>query len=456
MRDNATESPLLSRKDCEQAFDYVRQAASERGIDQTEVLISASSHALTRFANNTIHQNVAEQGRHASMRVILDGRTARAATNRLDRYSLWEAVDQAIEIAKSLERDPDLLPLAEPAAIAGCERFFSSTAECSPDERARVVAEAIRIVESAGQTAAGIYSTAEATEAILNSRGVFAYHTETLARFSITAMAADSSGWAKASSPDRLAFDPLELARRAALKAELSRAPREIMPGRYTVILEPAAVLDLVGQMFGDFSGTALEDKRSFLTGRLHEKLFGENINISDDVYHPLQAGPAFDGEGVPRRKLALVENGVPREVAYSRAAAHRAGVEPTGHGFPVPNELGEAPVNIVMHGGNATLDDMIASTDRGILVTRLWYIREVDPFEKIMTGMTRDGTFLIEAGRIACGLRNFRFNQGLIELLNNVDLMTPAERASGEEAFDMVVPGLRAGDFNFTEVTRF
>lgn len=456
MPGSVAESHLLSREQCEQAYDHVREAASEHGISDSELLIGAFSHALTRFANNTIHQNVAEQRRHASVRVILDGRTARAATNRLDRDSLWEAVDQAIEIAKSLEPDPDLLPLAEPRSAAECPRFFASTAGCSPDERARVVAEAIRIVESAGQTAAGIYSTAEDVEAILNSRGVFAYHTETLARFSITAIAADSSGWAKASSPDRLAFDPLELARRAALKAELSRAPREITPGRYTVILEPAAVLDLVGQMFSDFSGTALEDKRSFLTGRLNEKLFGDNINISDDVYHPLQAGPAFDGEGVPRRRLALVENGVPREVAYSRAAARRAGVEPTGHGFPVPNEFGEAPVNIVMQGGNTTVDDMIASTDRGILVTRLWYIREVDPFEKIMTGMTRDGTFLVEAGRIACGVRNFRFNQGLIELLNNVELMTPAERASGEETFDMVVPGLRARDFNFTEVTRF
>ncbi|HZT40100.1 MAG TPA: TldD/PmbA family protein [Bryobacteraceae bacterium] len=456
MPGSSVESDLLTRKDCEQTFHYAQQAARERGVTAIELLLEASSHALTRFANNAIHQNVAEQSRRASVRVIVDGRTARAATNRLDRDSLSRAVDQAIEVAKSLEFDPDLLPLAEPRAIADCNRFFASTAECSPEERARVVAEAIGVVESAGQTTAGAYSTAQTTEAILNSRGVFAYHSETLARFSITAMTADSSGWAKASSPDRLAFDPLELARRAALKAELSRAPREIMPGRYTVILEPAAVLDLVGQMFGDFSATALEDRRSFLAGRLNQKLFGENINISDDVYHPLQAGPAFDGEGVPRRRLALVENGVPREVAYSRAAARRAGVEPTGHGFPVPNEFGEAPVNIVMQGGDATIDDIIASTDHGILVTRLWYIREVDPFEKIMTGMTRDGTFLIEAGRVACGVRNFRFNQSLIELLNNVDLMMPAERAAGEEAFDMVAPGLRARNFNFTEVTRF
>ncbi len=222
------------------------------------------------------------------------------------------------------------------------------------------------------------------------------------------------------------------------------------------MVLEPAAVLDLVGQMFGDFSATALDDKRSFLTGRLGEKLFGENIHITDDVAHPLQAGVAFDGEGVRRRKLALVEAGVPREVAYARSSAHRAGVEPTGHGFPLPNEIGEAPLNIVIAGGDTSVDQMIASIDRGILVTRLWYIREVDPYEKIMTGMTRDGTFLIENGQVAAGLRNFRFNQSIIELLNNVDALSPAVRASGEESFDMVVPAMKVRDFHFTEVTRF
>ena len=242
----------------------------------------------------------------------------------------------------------------------------------------------------------------------------------------------------------------------ASEKARLSSDPQEIAPGRYTVILEPAAVLDLVGQMFGDFSATSVKDSRSFLTDRLGSKLFGDNIHISDDVSHPLQAGVPFDGEGVPRRKLTLVDVGIPRELAYSRSSAHRAGVEPTGHGFPLPNEVGEAPLNIVIAGGSTTVDQMIASTDRGILVTRLWYIREVEPYDKIMTGMTRDGTFLIENGRVTRGLRNFRFNQGIIELLNNVEALSPSVRASGEEAFDMVVPAMKVRNFNFTEVTRF
>ena len=277
-----------------------------------------------------------------------------------------------------------------------------------------------------------------------------------MANFSITAMAADSSGWAKASAVVRAGMDPVALARRASQKASTSSAPREIPPGRYVVILEPAAVLDLVGQMFGDFSATAMEDQRSFLNDRLNTQLFGGNIHIYDDAAHPLQAGTPFDGEGVARRKLTLVDGGVPRELAYSRASALRGGVEPTGHGFPLPNEGGESPLNIVIAGGSTSLEDMIASTDRGILVTRLWYIREVDPFQKIMTGMTRDGTFVVENGRVTAGLRNFRFNQGLIELLNNVESMSPPVRASGEEAFDMVVPAMKVRDFNFTEATRF
>ena len=441
---------------CRQLFDAVQQAAASLGVSDVEALFGAHCAALTRFANNTIHQNVAEQDRWISVRVALDQRTARATTNRLDADSIRGAVEQALALARSAAPNSDLLPLNENSLISETKRFDAATAAATPQHRGRAVAEAIRIVESAGQTAAGIYSTGQSSEAIFNSRGVAAWHAETLAQFSITAMAGDSSGWAKASAVSHTAIDPVALARGASEKARLSSDTQEIAPGRYTVILEPAAVLDLVGQMFGDFSATSVNDSRSFLTDRLGTKLFGDNIHISDDVAHPLQTGVPFDGEGVPRRKLTLVDAGVPRELAYSRSSAHRAGVEPTGHGFPLPNEIGEAPLNIVIAGGSTSIDEMIASTDRGILVTRLWYIREVEPYDKIMTGMTRDGTFLIEDGHVNCGLRNFRFNQGIIELLNNVEALSPSVRASGEEAFDMVVPAMKVRNFNFTEVTRF
>jgi predicted Zn-dependent protease len=444
------------RDNAEAIFEQVVDAARALGVAEIEAIVASSDEALTRFANNAIHQNVAERTTLLSVRPVIDGRTARASTNRLSRDAIREVVAEAIAIAKLTEPDPDLPPLASPAEYQRVERWFETTARSTPEDRARAVAEAIHAVEAAGQTAAGIYSTGQSVFSLLNSRGVSARHRETMARFSITAMAADSSGWAKASACNLATLNPLQLAQTAARKAAASAAPRELPPGRYTVILEPAAVLDLTGQMFPDFSATAIRDGRSFLNDRIGKRIFGENITIHDDSAHPLQSGAPFDGEGVPRKRLTLVERGVVREVAYSRQAAALAGPAPTGHGFPLPNEFGEAPTNIVIAGGATSLDEMAASTDRGILVTRFWYIREVDPYEKIFTGMTRDGTFLIEGGRVTAGVRNFRFNQGLLEMLSNVESLSAPVRASGEETFDMVAPAMKVREFNFTETTRF
>jgi predicted Zn-dependent protease len=434
----------------------VADAARALGVRDVEAIISGGDHALTRFANNAIHQNVFERAVYLSVRPVIDGRTARATTNRLDGPGIRAAVEEAVAIARLTAPDPDLPPLAEPAECEPVERWFEATAKVTPEERGLAVAEAIGIAKDAGQTAAGIYSTGESFLAVLNSRGVSAWHRETMANFSITAMALGSSGWAKASACYHGDLDPVQLAASACSKATASADPIELPPGRYTAILEPAAALDLAGQMFGDFSGAAVRDGRSFLKDRVGARLFGANIDIVDDVAHPLQSGAPFDGEGVPRQPLVLVESGVVREIAWSRQSAAIAGVQPTGHGFPVPNEFGEAPANIVIAGGDATLDEMVASTERGILVTRFWYIREVDPYEKIFTGMTRDGTFLVEDGRVTRGLRNFRFNQSIPEALSNVNAMSQPVRAAGEEAPDMVVPAMKIGGFNFTEVTRF
>ena len=281
-------------------------------------------------------------------------------------------------------------------------------------------------------------------------------------------LAGDSSGWQKLNSPDVRKLNPLQLAETAARKAVDSTHPRELPPGKYTVILEPSAALDIVGFMFWDFGGTAILDQRSFLNDRIGIKLFGDNINIWDDASHPLQAGSPFDGEGMRRRRVQLVENGIVKRVVYARGTvakmkrsefANKIGpIEATGHGFPLPNEIGEMPLNIVVGGSDRprTIDQMIASTERGLLVTRLWYIREVDPYEKILTGMTRDGTFLIENGRLKNGVRNFRFNQSLISMLSNVEALGAPVRACGEESFDMVVPPMKVREFNFTEVTKF
>jgi len=450
----------MTREECRRIFDVARRAARSGGAEDIELLLDAHATALTRFANNSIHQNVAERDRMVSVRVLIGRRTARATTNLVDDGSIQRAVEDAIALARVAEPSDELLPLPSPAEAGEIpehpSRFDAATAETTPERRALAVKEAIAIVESAGATAAGIFETGAATEALINSRGLFRFHEETSARFSITATAADSSGWAKASAISAAAINAAALARSAGEKARLSASPREAAPGRYTAVLEPAAVLDLVGQIFGDFSATAIHDQRSFLTGRPEGPLFGPNITIDDDVRHPLQAGAPWDGEGMARRSLRLVEGGTVREIPYARGSAKRSGVAPTGHGFPLPNETGEMPVNVVIAGGESTLERLIAAVDHGVLVTRLWYIREVDPFEKIMTGMTRDGTFLIDGGKPVCGLRNFRFNQSVVEMLRNAIAMSPAVRASGEEAMDMVVPAMTVEGFNFTEVTKF
>lgn len=452
-------SGRMKQEDCREVFDRVRRAAKAAGADDVEVSIAGTVEALTRFANNGIHQSVEARERQLSVRVIDGKRTARATTNTPDDAGVERVVAEAMALARAVAADKSALPMAGPeegGSLDPVARFDETTAAMGPAERAEAVAAAIGVVEGARQTAAGIYSTGDTFEALLNSRGVEVYHEETSAVFSITAMAGDSSGWAKASETAVSRVDAVGLARRASAKAALSHAPREIAPGPYTVVLEPAAVLDFAGQIFASFSATAIEDERSFLTGRLGERLFGENIDIFDDARHPLQSGAPFDGEGVARSRLKLVERGVPLEIAYSRASAARAGVRATGHGLPLPNESGESPANIVIGGGPSSVEEMIASTRRGVLVTRLWYIREVDPYETILTGMTRDGTFLIEDGRLICGLRNMRFNQSVIETLRNVEMLSPAFRAAGEEAADMVAPAMKVREFHFGEATRY
>jgi PmbA protein len=335
-------------------------------------------------------------------------------------------------------------------------RFVKPTAALSAEERALAVRRACDLAIKTGQVAAGIYSNGQSQSALGNSRGLFAAYRETHSEFSITVQEGSAASWAKANSADVRAFDPQRLASRASEKAHLAVNARELPPGRYTVILEPAAVLDLVGFLFYDFAATALQDKRSCLNDRMGKPLFGQNITISDDVYHLLQQGAPFDGEGLPRQPVLLVDRGIPKNLVYSRAAAKAARKEPTGHGFALPNEYGEAPTNLVFAGGDSSIDKMVVSTERGLLVTRLWYIREVDPYEKVMTGMTRDGLFLVEKGKVTGAVRNFRFNQSIIEMLKNVELLGPAVRATGEEAFEMVVPAMKVRDFYFSEVTKF
>ena len=477
---------MLTQEQASDIFDRIRKLS---GADEVEALFSGGTFALTRFANNIIHQNVAEENRVVSVRTVFGGRTARATTNKFDDESLRQVVESSEKLARVQHPDSELLPMpdAREAAIQGQNltgappvttqpvslgavpsRHFDATAGITPEQRAEGVRKIVSVAAKHSLTTAGVVSSAESIEGIFNSRGLRDWHTQTAAEISVTMLGPDSSGWQKAGSPDVANLDALALAEIAAEKAIDSAHPKEIPAGKYIVILEPSAVLDIVGFMFWDYSGMAILDQRSFLTRRIGTRLFGENVTIFDDVAHPLQSGSPFDGEGMARQRVELVEGGVVKRVVYARATAERmkrskyrdqvGPIAATGHGFALPNEMGEMPLNIVFAapGDPKTLAQMIASTERGVLVTRLWYIREVEPFEKMLTGMTRDGTFLIENGRLHGGVRNFRFNESLIHMLSNVEAMSTPVRACGEESFDMVVPAMKIRDFNFTEVTKF
>ena len=455
-RVSAFASELLPERELRRIADTVLRLAKFTAAEETEVHVDEVANALTRFANNAIHQNVAEHGLTVSIRTVTDGRTARATTNSFDEDSLRSTVEASLSLAHSQPKIPKLLPIPGNQRYRRVNRFIKHTAALSAEDRARAVRRACDLAVKKGQVAAGIFSNGQSQSALANSRGLFADYRETHSEFSVTMQEGSAASWAKANSADVRAFDPQKLTARAGEKAHLAVNARELAPGRYTVILEPAAVLDLVGFLFYDFSATALADKRSCLNERMGKRLFGQNISITDDVYHPLQQGALFDGEGVPRQRVMLVDRGIPKNLVYSRAAAKAAHKQPTGHGFALPNEYGEAPMNLVFGGGDSSIEKMVASTERGLLVTRLWYIREVDPYEKVMTGMTRDGLFLVENGHVTGGVRNFRFNQSLIEMLKNVELLGPAVRATGEEAFEMVVPAMKVRNFHFSEVTKF
>jgi PmbA protein len=452
----AVEVSLRPERELRAITDRVLHIAESNGIPETEVHVDEVIDALTRFANNSIHQHVAEHGLTVSLRVVVDGRTARVTTNRTDEDSLRAALESAASLAGSQPKCPGLLPLPDRQKYRAVPRYSPPTAALSADDRARAVKKACGLAESKGQIAAGIFSSGQSQSVLANSRGLLAAYRQTQAEFSVTMQQGSATSWAKANAADFRGFEPMALAKTASEKAARAENPTELAPGKYTVILEPAAVLDLVGFLFYDFSATAVQDQRSCLSGRLGKPLFGKNINLTDDVHHPEQLGAPFDGEGIPRQRVVLVDNGVPCNLVYSRRSAKKEGMRPTGHGFALPNEYGEAPMNLVIGGGKSSIEEMIAGTDRGLLITRLWYIREVDPYEKVMTGMTRDGLFLVEKGKVVQSVRNFRFNQSIIQMLKNVQALGPSHRATAEESFEMVVPPMKINDFNFSEVTKF
>jgi predicted Zn-dependent protease len=393
--------------------------------------------------------------------VLRGSRQARLESDDITPDGVRNLVDNAITAVNMLSEADIVLPLpplnqTQSNITNGFTRYDPTTANLTPDGRSKAIKTMIDVAKAHKLECAGIVSTGTQFTALANSNGMFLTHTESMAECSVTMAAKNSTGWSKSITTNIQDVDAHKLAEEAAQKAELSADPKEAEPGHYTVILPPSGVLNLLIYMWSEFTGTSHVDKLSSLLGKVGEKIFGDNVNVVDDVFHPLQTGAPFDGEGIPRQKVVLIKNGVVENLIYGRRSAHKMGAKPTGHGMSEPSPTGEFPMNVVMQGGTSTTEDMIKSTERGILLSRVWYVRVVEPTTVLLTGMTRDGTFVIEDGKLKHGIKNMRFNVSMHEMLNNILELGPAIRTSGDEDYPSVVPSMKVANFNFSSTTKF
>ena len=428
--------------------------------DQTEVFVTANDTSLTRFAANTIHQNVSETNVSVRVRSIVGRRTGVASTNELDAEALQRTVEAAQIAATFQEENSEFRSLPGPTEIRPVNAYVKRTAEFAPIERARGAETILAASRAAGLQAAGAFSVEEQILYVANSLGVDACHRGTVANLLTVIMGKNSSGYASASSIDVAKIDPQEVGRRAVDKALHSANPTDIEPGEYTVILEEEAVADMIFYLgYLGMGALSLQEGRSFLCGRLGEPVVGKNITIWDDGSDPRGLPIPFDFEGVAKKRVMLIEDGIAKGVVYDSATAGREeGQSSTGHSLPAPNTAGPIPINLFMAPGDQTKEELLASTKRGIWVTRFHYTNPVHPVKAILTGMTRDGTFLIENGRITRPLKNLRFTQSILDALCDVQGMTSSLKMVKDEwnSIATCVPSIKVGSFRFTGTTEF
>jgi len=426
--------------------------------DQTEVVILGEENRLTRFANSYIHQNVAEKNAQIRVRTVMGKKIGVATTNDLSDEALTQAVESAIGAAKLQRENPDFRSLPSPQPISKVKGFAETTAGCTPEKRAQAASIICRRATEEGLNASGAFTTAVQEIAVANSLGVFAYYPTALADLEIVIMADSGSGYAHATSVDVTQIDAQALGQEAIEKALRSRDPIEIEPGDYTVILEEHAVEEMLFYLtYLGCGALAVQEQRSFMTDRFGEKIVGRNISLWDDGLDPQGLPMPFDYEGVPKRKVAFIREGLATSVVYDTYTAGREEKESTGHALPAPNPYGPFSMNRFLAPGQATKEEMLASTERGIWVTRFHYMNPVHPFKTIITGMTRDGTFLIEKGEITRPIKNLRFTQSILEALSSVEMIGKERKLLLSSSLGCgCVPALKIDNFTFTGVTEF
>ncbi|HEV8230592.1 MAG TPA: metallopeptidase TldD-related protein [Candidatus Limnocylindria bacterium] len=443
------------------------RAIAQRAIkaahgDAAEALVIARTGSLTRYANAAIHQNVTSREAEVRVRVVVGKRRATATTNRLDDEGLRRAADAASELARRAPEDPTFGGLPAPRPIAGAPSAYAErTAEATPLERARAVKLVCDAAIAAKLVAAGFVSTNVQELAVANTSGTWAYTPQTTAEVQVAAIGDDGSAFAQRVSTDFAKLDVDSAAREAVGKAVRAQRPRDMEPGTYEVVLEPYCVRDMVGFLGGHFTGLAVEEGRSFVAGKIGQKVTGP-VTLVDDPFDPRGIPRAFAFEGQPSDRVTLLDNGVARAIVYDSGTAHRAGAKNTGHALPDNPFAPAAPMHARLEPGDASFEQLVAGAKRGLLVTRFHYTRWAHQLRTIVTGMTRDGTFAIENGEIAYPIKNLRFTQSYHEALggtqaigNELRLLVAAEQF-GLTASCQRVPAIRLGAFTFTGATRY
>lgn len=431
------------------------EAARLAGADQAEGLVIGSETALTRFANNRVHQNVASEDTALSVRAVIGTRVGVASTNRTSPTEVRACCERAVTAARHAPADPDFPGLPGLRAVAPADRVAAGTLAFGPSERAAAAGAIVEASASRGLTAAGTVSTSASVVAVANSLGVDAAMPGTSSRATVLSMGADSgSGWASFSGLDAATLDPASLGQRAADIALRAAGPVDLDPGAYTVVLAPEAVA-AIAQFLAWYgcSAKAVEEGRSFMSGHLGERVVSELITLVDDALAPEAMGLTFDFEGQPKQRVPLIERGVVTGPVTDSYWAAKTGTPNTGHALPAPNSMGPLPLDVAIEPGDAAPADMIVSVKRGIYVTRFHYVNIEDPVRAVLTGMTRDGTFLIENGELAGAVKNLRFTQSAVEALGTTLAVSKERQMVGEEG-GALVPHLLLERFTFTGQT--
>jgi predicted Zn-dependent protease len=457
---NAAPARYLSRADCE---TIAKKVLSYSTADEARVAITSGVTGNTRFAVNQVSTAGDAYDAVVSVRAAFGKRSASASTNKLDDASLRAVVQRAEALAKLAPEDPEAMPELGPQQYAEGRTWSDATATLDPTGRATAVRAVTSAAASAGLTATGYLETGAESFAVANSKGLFAYRRETGSALTTTVRTEDGtgSGWAGAQHHDWTKIDPASLGARAIDKAKRSMNPVAIEPGRYTVVLEPTAVGNIVQLLAGSLNARNADEGRSFFSkpgggNKIGMKVVDERVTIVTDPADPDAPTATFAADGLPLGRRVWIENGVVKSLAYDRYWAEKQGVQPNagGGGFGFGGGLAGAHLS----GGDATIEDLIASTERGLLVTRLWYIRPVDQRTILFTGLTRDGTFLIENGKITRAVKNLRWNESPIFMLNNLEMLGVPVRVSASEDGSpgqaIVVPPIKARDFNFTSLS--